>query len=303
MMTDLSIVGAGLTAHLLWQQLRAKYDQIVLFEKSKGLGGRIATRRIKQQDADSTVFFNHGCPFFPPAAASDLSQRFQTEISDFITGGQIKGGLTELFKNAGAPVQRESLVKGIEFDRSQNKYCLDVSKSSDPNSEIVKHYSKQVILTAPVPQANSLLRRFQQIPVVDYSKAMVLLVECDSEFDEAELKSIEIVSLVVEVTRSQTSIFLSIYLDLSFLETLNFEMAEQQLANEISLLLPRSMKIKYCELKKWRYAQVVRGLTMPFLELAPGLFYTSDACSFGQSQFGIFRSLLSADSLATHLNT
>lgn len=55
-MAKIAIVGAGLAAASLWRVLRGQHH-IEIFEKSRGLGGRLATRR---QDG---VQFNHGAQF------------------------------------------------------------------------------------------------------------------------------------------------------------------------------------------------------------------------------------------------
>tara|TARA_R110002073_G_scaffold97000_1_gene223613 strand:- start:143 stop:1120 length:978 start_codon:yes stop_codon:yes gene_type:complete len=66
-MTSLAIIGAGLSGITLARQLCEAVD-VTVFEKSRGLGGRMATRRSESYQ------FDHGAQFF--TARSDEFQQF-----------------------------------------------------------------------------------------------------------------------------------------------------------------------------------------------------------------------------------
>lgn len=77
-----AIIGAGLSGALCAQQLSRAGWQVKVFEKSRGVGGRMATRRARMPGPDGvelTVEFDHGAPCFDsctrsPAFASWLEQ-------------------------------------------------------------------------------------------------------------------------------------------------------------------------------------------------------------------------------------
>jgi predicted NAD/FAD-dependent oxidoreductase len=42
----IAVVGAGIAGLLLARELKARGAEVVVFEKSRGLGGRMATKRV-----------------------------------------------------------------------------------------------------------------------------------------------------------------------------------------------------------------------------------------------------------------
>ena len=78
-MRHIAIIGAGITGLVLALELQRQGDcQVTVFEKSRGLGGRLSTRR-----ADSHSF-DHGAPFF-----TARSPAFKQFLSPYIADGTI----------------------------------------------------------------------------------------------------------------------------------------------------------------------------------------------------------------------
>ena len=59
-MFDVAIIGAGLAGLTCAQQLHQVGYQVVIIEKSRGVGGRVATRRLQDTRAD------HGVRYLEP---------------------------------------------------------------------------------------------------------------------------------------------------------------------------------------------------------------------------------------------
>jgi renalase len=59
-MIDIAIIGAGIAGLTCAQQLQQAGKQVVLIDKSRGLGGRLATRRLAGTHADHGVCFSSG---------------------------------------------------------------------------------------------------------------------------------------------------------------------------------------------------------------------------------------------------
>jgi predicted NAD/FAD-dependent oxidoreductase len=91
-MTRIAIIGAGLAGLTLAREL-SDQAEVVLFEKSRGMGGRLATRRA------DPFSFDHGAPYFRARTArfqAQLEQMRQAGVVDIwharfaeIRGGQI----------------------------------------------------------------------------------------------------------------------------------------------------------------------------------------------------------------------
>ena len=56
-MKKLAIIGSGLSGLTLANHLKDEFD-VTVFEKSRGVGGRLATRRV------DTYAFDHGAQYF-----------------------------------------------------------------------------------------------------------------------------------------------------------------------------------------------------------------------------------------------
>jgi renalase len=73
-MTDIAIIGAGMAGLVCAQQLSQAGYSIVVVEKSRGLGGRLATRRLHGTWAD------HGACYLKPKG--ELFLRFVELLRD-----------------------------------------------------------------------------------------------------------------------------------------------------------------------------------------------------------------------------
>ena len=75
-MARIAIVGAGVSGLRCGSELRARRHGVVVFEKSRGLGGRASTRRSEQGE------FDHGAQYF-----TARNPQFAREVEDWIATG------------------------------------------------------------------------------------------------------------------------------------------------------------------------------------------------------------------------
>lgn len=75
--SSVAVIGAGISGTIAAQTLRQKVASVTLFDKSRGLGGRTATRR-----ADPGLSFDHGAQYF---TARD--KQFQRHVEDWLAQG------------------------------------------------------------------------------------------------------------------------------------------------------------------------------------------------------------------------
>ena len=76
-MKRIAIIGAGLSGLILARELR-EYADVVVFEKSRGVGGRLATRRA------APWHFDHGAQFF-----TARSPEFRAVVEQWIASGDL----------------------------------------------------------------------------------------------------------------------------------------------------------------------------------------------------------------------
>ena len=57
----IAVVGAGIAGRLIAREMMARGEDVVVLEKSRGLGGRLATKRVEKE--------SDRCSPYPPASA------------------------------------------------------------------------------------------------------------------------------------------------------------------------------------------------------------------------------------------
>lgn len=153
----IAIVGAGISGLRAALEMTHSRD-ITIFEKSPGVGGRVATRR-----ADS-VQINHGAPKFD---RTDIltDDPFAEKYSRFF---DFKEGATALPK-----AMRDDLLN------SGVKFMLNTRVASVEDKKIILedksfHSFEAMILTAPIPQIMEMVGT-EVLPHIEYTKEILFI--------------------------------------------------------------------------------------------------------------------------------
>jgi len=185
MKVDVAIIGAGVAGLAAGKILQHAGKSIAILEKSQGIGGRAATRRIDNIPVD------HGAQFF-----TARTPEFQAEVADWLrfelcfvwTEGfhrwerrqllppgeahsfpryACRSGMTSLGKSlaAGLPVFREHLV--AEITGSDGVYTLLCANGNTVQAETI-------LSTAPPPQTLALLDGFLSLETCDLLRGVVV---------------------------------------------------------------------------------------------------------------------------------
>lgn len=303
------IVGAGVSGLTLAREFTARGETHLVIEKSRGVGGRMATRR------DGDARFDHGAQFYidrpelkgiwEPPAELWLESEGRRLMS-------CAGGMTQLAKK----IQPTNLAL--------NEQVAHITKTEQGwRTETLGgrfFEGQRLFLTCPLPQSLHLLRDSglafsKDLHHIRYHKALVGLFILDSEDQEIQnFRYAENVSESLFFIANQMSKKVSPVLAFSVglsrtLSDLHFEQdseALQILQTEFSFWLnhksrdlqPRS-RILQASLKKWRFASPCEKYTQQFVEPQPGLYLLGDAFG-GPSLSGAY---FSAQSLIAHLRT
>ncbi len=164
MLADVAVVGAGLAGSSCAQLLRAAGYSVVVLEKSRGAGGRVATRRARETRID------HGLPFWgeqgPHTRALIAAARSEGLLRpwprDRITYCSPNGNSEIgrfLARDLDIRLQHQVEAIGAHRDRYWQLTCANNANKtteSDKKSEIFT--ARALVLAIPAPQAAPLLQ-------------------------------------------------------------------------------------------------------------------------------------------------
>jgi renalase len=249
------IIGAGLAGLTLANSLSLKGQEALILEKSRGVGGRIATRRIDNQGLD------HGALFL-----------------DFIKNKLFVGGMSSYAKSMTTNLNILKEHKVEKISKSSSGWRIGTERGPE-------FTCLNLILTAPAPQAIELLKDsalyppYHSVSNVSYSKALILLMiarEIPLPLQSMELDDYSIYfmrernlhpnGIVIHLPPGPSEIY--------------FEEPDEVIISHFKTLLAKSalsqLEIEKYELKKWRYARALNSYPEPYVEILPRLYLCGD---------------------------
>ncbi len=278
---SVAIIGAGLAGVTAACQLTKRTD-VTLLEKSRGFGGRMATRR------NDPWQFNHGAQFF-----TARSSEFKSTVSEFLGQGLISEWQPKIITLDlhGEPFKRDwfephyvaepsmnSLVKymAVEVDVRLQVEVADVSKSAnrptwlltDKNSEPLGEFD-WVISAVPAPQClNIMPEEFslqQQVESARLSPCFALMLGFDQalelHFEAAVVRNSPVAWIASASTKKNT---LLVHSDNAWAEQ-NFEQPLECVQADLlstleELLRDKLPKPDHIDTHRWRYARAENPL-------------------------------------------
>ena len=169
-MATIAIVGAGITGLLCAQALQQQGHSVVVYEKSRGLGGRMATRRVGGTRAD------HGVRYLEPTGNlgqlmgilhdRKIVRSWRGAIARLLPDGscQMLSHSRRYVANDGMTAIAKWLAQGLTIHRQHritaisptaSHWNLTVEETDHPRSEAA---ADLIVLTVPAPQAVALLK-------------------------------------------------------------------------------------------------------------------------------------------------
>lgn len=145
----IAVVGAGLSGLAAAREAQARGHEVVVFEKSRGIGGRVASRRVEGTVVD------HGSPAICAPGESSLTDALQP-----LAGAgthRVAEGVADV---AGAAAPLKALAADLDVRRGVRLRAL---RRSSAGYELADEQGNAhgtadtVIVTAPAPQAADLL--------------------------------------------------------------------------------------------------------------------------------------------------
>lgn len=322
---DVAIIGGGISGILAARKLMNAGFKVMVLDKSKSVGGRLATRRIDGGRAD------HGAQFF--TVRTDLFQQLVDEweknrwVSKWFGENHPRykatNGMNQLVKKLASNVPLQTTFKVHRLLRDQDNYRV-ISEEGDGVT------SKAILLTPPAPQTVQLLERSEvhlsadamtSLRNIHFDPALVCLLtlkgeltflssegHTDSDLPDGIERIVENHAKGISQEKITTIYATSDFSKKAYDE--DDDVILDELVSRLSHLLPTDL-IRDRQLKRWRYAQADRVYPHPFLQLSrkEAVFVAGDAFLHEEDETGktriesaVISGLTVADAIQQYLN-
>lgn len=289
-MVDVAVIGAGVAGLVCAQQLHLAGYKVVVVEKSRGLGGRVATRRLYDTCAD------HGACYLKPKG--ELLGRFVQLLCDChllqLWTNTYQSSQNQLNKTTdpcyvapdGINAIAKFLAAGLDIRRSHRLLSLNLNFvnslwtlhiNSDDTATRSELTAKAVVMAIPAPQALSILQQeantvpavfLEQLSRVEFDPCLSVIAGYPRQLhpppdwkaitfvDDSVLRWIGLDSS--KRTAGQSSVFV-LHSSADFarrhLEAPDFQpIGHQMLAHASECLLPSLKHPEWIQVHRWRYA-------------------------------------------------
>ncbi|WLR51182.1 FAD-dependent oxidoreductase [Bacillus tianshenii] len=275
------IVGAGLAGIMAAKTLRQKgFQHVTMIDKSKSVGGRLATRRIENGKAD------HGAQFF-----TVRTETLQTSVDEWIENGWIRewfgsrhkrymgiGGMNTFAKNLAMELDGKLNKKVVKVDQLNKGYQIHTE-----DGEIID--AGAVIMTPPAPQVEQLIdsgnleisqELRKKLSQITFHPCFVGLFHLQQSSDlpsighEQKGLPVEIERIVDHEKKGISAIpTISVYMKGNW-SMEHFEESDEAVLEQIKALVKGYVSIEHIQseqLKRWRYAETAQPLHQPYLDM------------------------------------
>lgn len=208
---DVAVIGAGLAGLVCAQQLQQAGYQVVVVEKSRGLGGRLATRRLHQTCADHGVrSLNVQGKLSQHLIQALLSLEVIHPWTDGFFGDHITSSQedaippqTHYAAKSGLTAVAKFLATDLEIRRGQRVLALKATKGwqvilEASGTDPMPLLARSIVLAIPAPQALTLLepiseelssKLIQQVQSVQFDPCITAIATYAPE-KQAELQQL-----------------------------------------------------------------------------------------------------------------
>ncbi|AFY53440.1 putative NAD/FAD-dependent oxidoreductase [Rivularia sp. PCC 7116] len=172
-MTDITVIGAGIAGLVCAQQLTQVGYSVKIIDKSRGVGGRVATRRLFETKADHGACYLKPKGEFSQRLVTLLSQKGDLEVwTDTLHVQENSSSLTANLQSSlpytapeGMNVIAKFLAQGLQINRGERVKKIDLNfqnqwhLTSQTNQEFT---ASSLVVAIPAPQAVMILESFAQ---------------------------------------------------------------------------------------------------------------------------------------------
>lgn len=282
-MMNIAVIGAGVAGLTCARQLSNAGLNPVVFDKGRGIGGRVATRR------SGDLRFDHGAPY-AQAFRANFRNMLHGLVNDGYAAKWIDGKEQE--KIVGTP-DMSSLPKGLAtgLDVRLSTPITSVASNSGKGwrlrtaeKDFMAHH---IVITIPAPQVAGILGEkhplAKQIMNVKMSPVLTLMVAVNGKIPTASVPKqddplVSIIQNCGKPNRPQNDgsawvAHAGLAFSLEHLEKDLQDITKQMLPLMCHRLNVTAGRITHAVAHRWRYGRVSKPLEQPFLRSSNGTMY------------------------------
>ncbi|MCT4786197.1 NAD(P)/FAD-dependent oxidoreductase [Exiguobacterium aestuarii] len=273
----IGIIGAGLSGIIAARELVRRGHTVELIEKSQSVGGRLATRRIGDGQAD------HGAVYF-----TVRGEALEREVQSWMSADWVRVWYADPYPRYVATDGMNGLAKHLAEGLTVhlNEYVEHVRMEKDGavivKTDVTERSYERIVMTVPLPQSferlGSLVDQIEHsLRRLVYAPTFVGLFECtgDVQIGADGILDQDLTPGVLKVINnrqkgiSATSL-ISVYMEETWSEEW-YERPEAETLAEIERLVREEvgdLSIESRQLKRWRYAQAKDVWHEPFYQVS-----------------------------------
>lgn len=269
---DIAIIGSGITGLSCARRLTDAGLAPKLFDKGRGIGGRVATRR-----ADGGLQFDHGAQAIPHNSDMFLSVLKTAQEHGAVAAWDRHTGDPRLVGVPGMTGFAKFLGRGLELQQATEITALTrIADGWDLAADRLLGHFDRVICTAPAPQTMHLVGHAltQSLDSVTYDPNLTLMValNCTLDAPRTATDPCEAFAWVAQdsskpgrATQNCWVVQASAIWSMAHLERSKDEVATLMLDLFLSQYGLSATDVAYASGHRWRYAFVTNPLGQPFV--------------------------------------
>jgi len=322
-MNPIIIIGAGMTGLMAGKSLASSDLPVIVLEKSRGVGGRLATRRF------AGGVFDHGVNDFTihdknlreyvhewekrqllTAWFSTVSQSGTMEPEQHYRG---MPSMTAVPKDLAKTLRIERTSRVVSLKRTEDQWLVQ-------SDEDEYYRGSAVILTPPLPQAVQILEKadistkseeMTLVHEIHYEPADMLLIHapdaaplpgtgCTSPNSDSILKVTDNAVKGITDTRGYFTVQCSQEFSIS-----GIHKSDEEVYRELSSIIEDVIGagITAYQIHRWRYSRPLNAPGIPYLEIGKGsnLFVAGDGLAGGSVQSAMISGLSVAEMIRSRI--
>ncbi|UXH42447.1 FAD-dependent oxidoreductase [Rossellomorea vietnamensis] len=272
---EVIIIGGGLSGIMAARTLMENGVEVLIVEKSRSVGGRLATRRIGEGKAD------HGAQFF-----TVRSPELQEDVEKWLEAGWVKRWFGTPYPRYTSTAGMNALAKQLagSIPVKLNTRVSSIRDGRDGPLEVELENGERItanhcIVTAPAPQALQLLTGIAppEVSTISFAPCFVGMFTFDGpssipspgHVDEGLPDGVE---RVVDHKKKgiSSTVTVSVYMTGDWSKK-HVDMEEDSIIAPIQKVaegfLEKGSRVTGVQLKKWKYAEAEAVVRTPFVEM------------------------------------